>query len=127
MLKIIRYDKENGAVLGLCFQDGRFICYTLENEKKMIPAGTFALGKHVGGKYDKICNTYIKNYKGMPLINVPGRKYILIHPGNKYSDSEGCILCGWGVKLDMITNSRDAFIACYDIFMSEKTIEIVEI
>lgn len=54
---------------------------------------------------------------GWEVKDVPGRSYIMFHPGNTIDDSEGCILPGrslsaWEVKGKMrwaVTESRDTF------------------
>ena len=37
---------------------------------------------------------------------MPGHTGVLIHPGNYNNDSEGCILVGYAISGDMITESR---------------------
>jgi Family of unknown function (DUF5675) len=43
------------------------------------------------------------------VLDVPGRDYILIHPGNFPKDTEGCILVGEQPLKDAIGSSRLAF------------------
>lgn len=55
--------------------------------------------------------------KGWEVADVPGRSYIMFHPGNTIDDSEGCILPGrvfsaWMVEEEMrwaVTSSQDTF------------------
>lgn len=82
-----------------------------------IPEGVYTLGSRFsnvvkrtsGGKYSQ----------GWEVQSVPGRSYIMLHPGNTMDDLEGCIAVGdslgyvkgkWAVL-----NSRKAF----DVLMDE--------
>ncbi len=49
-----------------------------------IPAGTYTTVKRTSDKYGRHFH----------LLNVPGRSMILIHAGNYYTDTRGCILVG---------------------------------
>lgn len=50
---------------------------------------------------------------GWEVTDVPGRTYIMVHPGNWSRNVEGCIAVGTGfdpaMKQAMVTHSRDAF------------------
>lgn len=48
---------------------------------------------------------------GWEVCDVPGRTFIMIHPGNWAHNVEGCIALGKGLhdKELMVTSSRDAF------------------
>lgn len=68
-----------------------FACKTLElpwkgNEKDVscIPTGTYEVKKRSN-------ETHGNHFE---LLNVPGRSYILIHSGNYFSETRGCILPG---------------------------------
>jgi hypothetical protein len=72
-----------------------FRCKTLElpwlnnaTQKSCIPTGT----------YKVIPRTSPKFKKHFHVLNVPGREYILIHPGNYHWDILGCILVGDTLK-----------------------------
>jgi hypothetical protein len=64
--------------------------FTLENplretnKDSRIPAGEYVCAPYSGAKFKDV---YI-------LKDVPDRTFILIHPGNFESDTEGCILVG---------------------------------
>lgn len=49
-----------------------------------IPDGEYQLDWHTGRRWSNV----------PILLDVPGRSYILIHPGNSVEDSAGCILVG---------------------------------
>lgn len=56
---------------------------TLENADYQIPPGTYRLGLH----------RWTKTGQLVPILQgVPGRSYILIHPGTRPEHSKGCIL-----------------------------------
>ena len=116
-IRIVRnqYESAAGYTHGRLFTDeGGFLCWTLEDEdrglhqdmplaqikarkvkgKTAIPAGTYRVQMRVSPKFkDK---WYAKPYGGkMPYLqNVPGWEGVLIHPGNRVEDTEGCILPG---------------------------------
>lgn len=71
-----------------------FTCKTLElpwNENKKnescIPLGNYKVSPRQSAKYNK-------HYH---IENVPGRSFILIHIGNFYTQTKGCILVGKGI------------------------------
>jgi hypothetical protein len=81
---------------------GTVLALTLERaaagDHPRIPAGTYPIRfkkigeSHFDAAYQKIVGV---PYIGMPQIcDVPGRAEILIHCGNTYQDSEGCVEVG---------------------------------
>lgn len=89
MLTLIR-DKYTGkAVQGRLFLGSTFICFTLENATKAIPAGLYKLSNSKSPKFKR----------ELPLVyndKVPATRGIRIHVGNSAKDSNGCILVGMG-------------------------------
>lgn len=87
----------------LTLMDGRkkvFSCKTLElpwrdNERNIscIPTGKYQAVKRVSEKYK---HSYHIKSPGEQEVN--GRSFVLIHPGNYYTDIRGCILIGREVK-----------------------------
>jgi hypothetical protein len=61
------------------------------------------------------------------LLNVPGYEGILIHIGNRHSDTEGCILVGENKVKGQVINSTATFTQLYELLKNiEKiTIEIM--
>ena len=85
ILKLFREVTENKGTFGYLFFDGHFICYSLENAEKIIPAGTYELELYSSPKNKRI----------VPLLkNVPNRNMIEIHIANYPSELEGCIAVG---------------------------------
>lgn len=82
--------------IGELFIDGAFECYTLEDRVR--PAGQKVPGETAipEGTYPvelRWSPTAFKRY--MPyLVNVPGFEAIMIHTGNRTSDTRGCLLVG---------------------------------
>lgn len=93
------------TTIGALYVDGAFECYILEdqirvdpdpstpqNEAKVpgqtaIPPGTYKLGFHDSPRFKR---------RLLILLDVPGCSYILMHPGNKKEDTDGCLLPGNG-------------------------------
>lgn len=90
MFTLIRDKRTEKAILGRLFLGGVFICYTLENAAKAIPAGLYSIENSVSPKFKR----------ELPLLYnaaVPAKRGIRIHVGNDAGkDSSGCILVGMG-------------------------------
>lgn len=85
LIKLIRNHPTGNAVTGRITIDGRYICDTLENAEKIIPAGTYPMRLTMSPRFGEV----------LPLLDhVIGRTGIRIHPGNTARDSSGCILVG---------------------------------
>lgn len=131
-LKVIRFSDGGDSTLGLMYVDGKFQCYTLEDEfheKKVyadtrIPAGTYKITlRTVGSFHERMqrhTNTELREiHRGMLwLRDVPGFEYILIHPGNTEADTAGCIMVGNNVNNNQLnngqlTNSTSAYYVLY--------------
>jgi hypothetical protein len=111
-LTLLRSFPEENCTIGDLFIDGQWFCHTLEDVVRAdgvkipgetaIPAGTY-----------KVQITWSPRFsRELPLVvDVPGFYGIRIHPGNKATDTEGCILVGDGIGTDhaSITDSRKAF------------------
>lgn len=135
-ITVDRLWKKEGYTIGKLYVDGTFLCNTLEDKdrgldssmplgdiKKLkkagitaIPTGTYNVRMDVvSPKYSK--NRWFQqncNGSRMPrLENVPGYDGVLIHPGNKASDTEGCLLVGKNDAVGMVTKSKDYFLQLY--------------
>ncbi len=103
MFTLVRYKRTGTAILGSLYLNGAFICYTLENAAKAIPAGLYSIENSKSPKFGR----------ELPLLfsdKVPSRRGVRIHAGNTYKDSAACVLVG--MKRDdakeRIDESRDA-------------------
>jgi hypothetical protein len=107
-LKLVRKWHAHGTTIGELFLDGKWQCYTLEDEVRehkiygetAIPAGTY-----------KVVLSQSKRFRRQlpELLNVPEFTGIRIHPGNTKEDTEGCILVGNTRGVASVGDSRAAF------------------
>ena len=87
MFTLVRYTRTEKAILGSLYLNGAFICYTLENAAKAIPAGLYSIENSKSPKFGR----------ELPLLfsdKVPSRRGVRIHAGNTYPDSAACVLVG---------------------------------
>jgi hypothetical protein len=103
MFTLVRDKRTGTAILGSLYLNGAFICYTLENTAKAIPAGLYSIENSRSPKFGR----------ELPLLfsdKVPSRRGVRIHAGNTYQDSSACVLVG--MKRDdakeRIDESKDA-------------------
>ena len=104
LLELIRKKNNSDATLGELSIDGKFECYTLEDEPRevkvyaetRIPAGEYKIKFQTSGEMTK--KYFVKFpdiHKGMLwLQDVPNFTGVYIHIGNTDDDSKGCILVG---------------------------------
>jgi hypothetical protein len=103
-LIVKRYSDNGAATLGALFIDGKFTCFTIEDEKRgtkvkgetRIPEGEYEIKyRTVGTHHESYKKKYGANHYGMlELQNVPNFQFILIHIGNTEKDTDGCLLVG---------------------------------
>ena len=103
MFTLIRYTCTETAILGSLYLNGAFICYTLENAAKAIPAGLYSIENSKSPKFGR----------ELPLLfsdKVPSRRGVRIHAGNTYQDSAACVLVGMKREdaKERIEESKDA-------------------
>ena len=99
LLIIIQFkNSKDNTVIGELYINNVYQNYTLENETKMIPEGTYIMEMNYSQRFKKV----------LPLLIVKGRTGIRIHAGNKSEDSRGCILVGnkRNQENNMVYNSR---------------------
>lgn len=113
-IQIKRQPSVQDTTVGTLYIDGTEVCYTIEDvvrDKKIygktaIPAGTY-----------QVVITWSPHFKKLLplLIAVPGYEGVRIHPGNKASDTEGCILPVSSISEDKQFgyDSRKAFNAVF--------------
>ena len=121
-LKVLRFSSQEDSTSGLLFleenQEMKFLCYTLEDEKRdvkvrgetRVPAGIYKLELRTeGGFHNKYKDRYGKFHKGMlHVTNVPNFEFILIHTGNTDEHTAGCLLVGDSQENNVIV--KDGFI-----------------
>lgn len=128
-LKLQRDSNDSRSTLGRLFVDGRFECYTCEDEPRStkvrgetrIPAGRYNVALRMeGGFHNRYLTRFGRSFhKGMLWVqDVPGFEWILIHIGNTEADTDGCILVGKrklpnGEGGGMVASSKDAYVALY--------------
>ena len=103
MFTLVCYTRTETAILGSLYLNGAFICYTLENAAKAIPAGLYSIENSKSPKFGR----------ELPLLfssKVPSSRGVRIHSGNTYKNSAACVLVG--MKRDdakeRIDESKDA-------------------
>jgi hypothetical protein len=94
-IRIIREPSLQGTTLGVVFLDGRFTCFSLEDEirpagvkvdgETCIPPGRYRVGLTWSPKFSKVLPE---------VLDVPGFTGVRIHAGNTASDTRGCVLIG---------------------------------
>lgn len=106
-MTLTRYWSDSNTTLGKLYIDGKFQCFTLEDEfrtikvknETRIPSGTY-----------RVAWTYSNRFKRDMLLleQVPGFAGIRIHSGNTDKDTSGCILVGESVSDTRLSASRAA-------------------
>lgn len=111
--KLVRFSSGVDSTLGAIFIDGKFACFTIEDERRdvkvpgetRIPAGEYQLRlKGWGGFHNRYLARFPDIHEGMlELVGVPGFTDILIHCGNTDDHTAGCLLVGDGVHENVTT------------------------
>lgn len=110
-LEVLRYNQEKDFTDGIFKIDGKFQCFTIEDEVRTqkvygetaIPLGRYKVEfRTEGGFNQRYLNKYGSEFhKGMLWIkDVPNFEYILIHIGNDDDDTAGCLLVGMSQNAD---------------------------
>jgi hypothetical protein len=104
--RIERFEFSPNSTIGCMKLDGATQCYTLEPSLQApihpaIPEGRYELVMQFSARF-KMDTPH--------LLNVPGRDFIEIHPGNSSKDTEGCILPGKTKDVDWVGDSRAAYV-----------------
>lgn len=127
-VKVIRYNDTGNETLGLLYINGKYKCFTLEDEHRKekvfgetrIPNGIYRLGiRDVGGFHERYSKRF-DWHKGMiEVTNVPNFKHILLHVGNTDSDTAGCLLVGELATKTTLGNSVKAYREIYELIIEE--------
>lgn len=98
LIRLKRLDYTDQGIFGHLEWDD-FDCVTLERDDTVIPPGTYKITLYDSPKFKR----------KVPLLHVPGREFIEIHPANWEYQLEGCIAVGENREGFAIEHSRDAF------------------
>jgi hypothetical protein len=124
-LELTRITRTNRSTIGELTVDGNFECFILEDKDRGLQQG-MALSELMSakiktrtaiptGRYEIVVNFSDRFQKMLPLLlDVPAFAGIRIHPGNKDTDTEGCLLPGKTKSSDIVGSSRAAFTALFD-------------
>jgi len=127
-LEVLRYSDNGESTLGLLKVNGKFFCYTLEDEyrevkvkhKTRIPNGTYKITlRNEGGMTRRYAAKYPGIHRGMLWVrDVPNFKYIYLHAGNTDDHTSGCLLLGNTANNNQESNgfigeSRKAYVKLY--------------
>ena len=105
-LDVVRTQFGADATNGLLFVDGKFECFTLEDQVRegskimketAIPLGEYEIKfRNIGGYDSKYRARYGTDWHNgmLELQDVPNFTYILIHTGNTDEHTAGCLLVG---------------------------------
>lgn len=145
-LKLLRYSSDADSTGGLLYMDGKFFCYTCEDEKReikikgetRIPDGIYKIKlRDAGGMTKRYAARYSFHRGMLHLQDVPGFDWIYIHVGNNDDHTEGCLLVGYGANRvddeNQVMSSRLAYSDLYKMIVAamdageEVSIEIKEI
>lgn len=108
-LKLNRVYNGKDYTIGKLYVNGTYFCDTIEDPVRTLKSKADKIpGKTAipPGIYKIILNESPKFKRILPrLIDVPFFDGILIHRGNRASDSEGCIIVGENTSKGVVTNS----------------------
>jgi hypothetical protein len=120
-IKLKRFASNSDATLGMILIDDGFLCFTLEDEKRLvklagetrIPAGRYEITRcYQSGILSRMQEKWYKGSWIPSIENVPGFTYIRIHTGNTDDHTNGCPLVGMTANSEHYTigESRTAYL-----------------
>ncbi|MGE0463896.1 MAG: DUF5675 family protein [Vicinamibacterales bacterium] len=120
-IRLIREPSAGGATLGALYVDDVWQCWTLEDEireRSGEPVGAWKVrGKTAipAGRYRIRITDSPRFGRPLPLLlDVPGFSGIRFHPGNRPTDTEGCLLPGRTRGAAFVGESRVAFESLFE-------------
>lgn len=141
-----RIKQGNNSTLSEIYIDDKFFGYGLEDSVRdqkvkgstAIPAGSYRLGLNTYGAMNaRYKRKFPAMHRGMIEIrDIPNFKYVYIHIGNYFSDTEGCLLVGEYFKLYdgdyAVYDSTKVYARLYEIIVEavakgEGVLEITEL
>lgn len=132
LLVLVRRYPKRDYTIGVLSLDGERLCNILEPPVRgthhgvtAIPAGTYRIDMTtVSPKFRN--RSWARPYGGIvpTLVGVPGRSRILIHPGNRVEDTDGCLLTGLNTIVGGLTSSVRCYEVVMDLLMTAKSNDI---
>ena len=127
-LELVLIDETEDSTLSSLRFQGQHLCFVLEDEYRdekvagetRIPEGVYEIVRRYAGRhYMRYSKRYGHKHTFM-LKDVPNFKWIMIHIGNRVSETLGCPLVGKGVSQDSngdyeVTNSASAYLELYEV------------
>jgi len=119
---IERFSGDAETTIARWYVNGRLQCFGLEDEfhktkiktDTRIPEGIYELGFHQSPKFSPIYG-----HPMIHILNVPNYDFILMHPLNDESQTEGCVgpgqYIGHNGQKHVTINSRVAYLEMYKI------------
>ena len=133
-LQLVRESFSNKATEGKLFVNGKFECYTLEDEDRFLETGGIKMQNNTcipRGTYTVKLTKSKRFLRVLPLLlDVPQFTGIRIHSGNTHNDTEGCILVGnrnIEDDDDWIGDSRNALKSLMEKLEAEEELITIEI
>lgn len=137
-LTLQRIARKETYTIGRLYVDHVYFCDTIEDKDRglkkswplaniqaakvygetAIPLGTYTIAMNqVSPKFKN--RVWAKPYKGIVprLLSVPGFDGVLLHPGNRATDSLGCILPGRNTAKGMVTDSQRTWSKLMDLHL----------
>ena len=128
-IDVVRYNSKEDFTDGLLLINGIFACHTLEDEfrskkvfgKTRIPQGRYEIEfRDEGGFHNKYLKMFGDDWHAgmLHIVNIPNFKNVLIHIGNKHTDTAGCLLVAMDNSADdagYIGKSKVAYKKIYPI------------
>ena len=128
LIKVKRIPSIGGPTIGDLFIDGKWYCYTLEDEVR--PEGVKIDGKTAipAGKYPLIIDYSFRFKRYMPhILNVQNFTGVRIHKGNTEENTEGCILVAMERGNTTIWDCKPAFDNVFNAICSSDNTSMIEI
>lgn len=115
LIRVQRKRKTTDGIFGvLSIDNNPFGCFTVESLEHAIPAGYYSVEFTYSPEFNQT----------MPLIDVPNRTAIRIHPANYPTQLLGCIAVGDKEEPDAVDNSRNTFNSLNKIISGKEDLHI---